>query len=36
MKKFDDSILNKMYEENSKKFEQMIYEKNKKLRRIIG
>ena len=36
MNKIDYPILDKMFDENSKKIEQYIYEKNKKLRRIVG
>ncbi len=36
MNKIDNPILDKMFEENAKKIEQKIYEKNKKLRRIVG
>ena len=36
MNKIDYPILDKMFEENSKKIEQHIYEKNKRLRRIVG
>ena len=35
MNKIDYPILDKMFDENSK-IEQYIYEKNKKLRRIVG